>query len=538
MLKSFILILLLGFFVGQVAQRLKIPGLVGMVLVGIILGPQVTDLIDPNVIAASTALRTIAVMVILMKAGLGLDREKLLQQGTVALRLGFLPATCEALIIAVVAMWIFKFDFPTGLLLGCIIGAESPAVIVPGMLRLKSLGWGVNKGIPDAILTGSALSDVLLLLVFSLLLNFLGKGTTSAVELPFGLTINAFLLLPIQIIFQIALGIFIGLIAAKLLVLLLAKQKWTQNTAQDTLVAASFALLLVVLAENFPIFSGYLAVMVTGFFLIEFDAPLARKLRSGFDSLWTVAQIILFVLLGASIQILVLEQTLIPGLIILAIGTLIGRACGWYLSTLGSNWNWKERLFLLPGNSAKATVQAAIGAIPLAEGIERGETILAIAALSILVTAPLGAWAIPTFAPKLLERGKVDPTKVGITRSLKLLAAVDTSPLATQVLTKAADMARRGDGEVIVLHVIQGNNPQEIELLKSTSKRLLADIRHKFVTVTGSIPEEITCFAQDNQVDDIVMGKRGHQPIHQVLVGSVSQAVLKSSVIPVILVDC
>ena len=329
MLTSFIFILLIGFFVGQLALRLKIPALVGMVLVGIILGPQAADLIDPNVLAASAPLRTIAVMVILMKAGLGLDREKLVQQGTVALRLGFLPATCEALIIAVVAMWIFKFDFATGLLLGCIVGAESPAVIVPGMLRLKSLGWGVNKGIPDAILTGSALSDVLLLLVFSLLLNFLTQGTSSGVELPFGLEINAFILLPIQVVVQVGLGIIIGFITAKLLVLLLTKQQWTQNTVQDTLVTANLALLLVVIAEILPVFSGYLAVMVAGFFLIEFDAPLARNLRSGFDSLWTVAQIILFVLLGASIQIQVLENTLVPGLIILAVGTLIGRALGW-----------------------------------------------------------------------------------------------------------------------------------------------------------------------------------------------------------------
>ncbi len=538
MLKSFILILFLGFFVGQIAQRLKVPALVGMVLVGIILSPQAADLIDPAVLAASAPLRTIAVMVILMKAGLGLDREKLVQQGTVALRLGFLPASCEALIIALAAMWILKFDFPTGLLLGCIIGAESPAVIVPGMLRLKSLGWGVNKGIPDAILTGSALSDVLLLLVFSLLLNFLGQGTTSSlIILPFGLALNPFLLLPIQIVCQIVLGVVIGLVIAKILILFLAKQNWTQSTVQDTLVTASLALLLVVLAEMLPIFSGYLAVMVTGFFLIEFDAPLARKLRSGFDSLWVVAQIILFVLLGASIQIQVLEKTLVPGLIILAIGTLIGRACGWYLSTVGSNWNWREKLFLLPGNSAKATVQAAIGAIPLAQGIEGGETILAIAALSILVTAPLGAWAIPTFAPKLLEKGEVDPTKVGVTRSILLLAAVDTSSVATQVLTKAADIARRSDAEVIVLHVIQTNNPQKVEFLKSTSQRLLADIRHQFVTVTGSIPEEIIRVAEDYQVTDIVIGKRGHQSWDQILMGSVSQTVLESSSIPMTLVE-
>ncbi|MEA5596608.1 cation:proton antiporter [Rivularia sp. UHCC 0363] len=536
MLESFILILLLGFFVGQIARRLKAPALVGMVLVGIILGPQVADLIAPDVLAASAPLRTIAVMVILMKAGLGLDREKLAQQGTVALRLGFLPATCEALIIAFAAIWIFKFNFPTGLLLGCIIGAESPAVIVPGMLRLKSLGWGVSKGIPDAILTGSALSDVLLLLVFSLLLNFLVQGQTDGVTLPFGLKVNALQLLPIQIICQIVLGIVLGLVAAKLLVLLLTKQNWTQNTAQDTLVSASLALLLVVIAEKLPLFSGYLAVMTTGFFLIELDAPLARRLRSGFDSLWVVAEIILFVLLGASIQIIVLEKTLVPGLIILAIGTLIGRSCGWYLSTLGSNWKLKEKLFLLPGNSAKATVQAAIGAIPLSYGIEGGETILAIAALSILVTAPLGAWAIPTFAPKLLERGEVDPTKVAIARRIIILAAVDTSHVANQVLIKAADLARRSDGEVIVLHV-NTTNAEEIKLLQSKSQRILADIRHQFITVTGSVPESIIRVAQEHQTADIVMGKRGHQSWEKLLIGSVSQAVLESSLIPVILVE-
>lgn len=537
MLESILWILLMGFFTGQIARRLQAPALVGMVLVGIILGPQVADTISPNVLAASSALRAIAVMVILMKAGLGLDREKLIQQGTVALRLGFLPAACEALLIALAAMWIFKFDFPTGLLLGCIIGAESPAVIVPGMLRLKSLGWGVTKGIPDAILTGSALSDVLLLLVFSLLLSFLVQGATSGVTLPFGFTLSAVQLLPIQIVCQIVFGVVLGLVTARLVVLLLAKQNWTQNAVQDTLVAASLALLLVVVAEKSPFFSGYLAVMATGFFLIELDAPLARRLRSGFDSLWTVAEIFLFVLLGASIQLQVLEKTLLPGLVILAIGTLIGRALGWYLSTLGSNWNWRERLFLLPGNSAKATVQAAIGAIPLTQGIQGGETILAIAALSILVTAPLGAWAIPTFAPKLLERGEVDPTKVAIARRLVLLAAVDTSPLASQVLAKAADLARRSDGEVIVLHVIRTNDPRGVENLQEKSQRLLADIRHKFITITGSVPEEIIRVAQEYRVADIVIGKRGHQPWDEVLVGSVSQAVLESSPIPVILVE-
>ncbi|MBD1915733.1 MULTISPECIES: cation:proton antiporter [Cyanophyceae] len=536
MLESMIWILLMGFFVGQIARRLKAPALVGMVLVGIVLGPQVGNVISPGVLAAADGLRTIAVMVILMKAGLGLDREKLAQQGSVALRLGFLPAACEAIAIALAAMGLFQFDLATGLLLGCVLGAESPAVIVPGMLRLKSLGWGVKKGIPDAILTGSALSDVLLLLVFSLLLAFLGQSAVDGLTLPGVLTLSPLQLLPLQIVAQISLGILLGWLTAHLLVSLLAWQNWTQNAVQDALVAASFALLLVVVAEDFPVFSGYLAVMTAGFFLIELDAPLARRLRGGFDSLWTIAQIVLFVLLGASIQLSVLGDTLLVGLLVLAIGTLVGRSLGWYLSTVGSNWTWQERLFLLPGNSAKATVQAAIGAIPLAQGIEGGEIILALSALSILVTAPLGAWAIPTFAPKLLERGEVDPTKVTVARDIVLLAAVDTSPLATGVLTKAAELARRSDAEVVVLHVVRGDDPAGVEELRQRTKQCLADIRHRFITTSGSVSKEIARAAQEYGAAEVVVGKRGDRPLDNVLTGSVSQAVLETSLLPVVVV--
>ena len=537
MLESIIWILLTGFFVGEIALRLKAPPLIGMLLVGILLGPQISNTIDSSILEAADSLRTFAVTIILMKAGLGLDREKLAQQGSVALRLGFLPATCEAIVIALAAMWLLNFDFATGLLLGCIIGAESPAVIVPGMLRLKSLGWGVTKGIPDAILTGSALSDVLLLLIFSLLLAFLSQGTTIGITLPGGITINFLQILPFQVTLQIILGAIAGLLMAQILVLLLVKQNWTQNSTQDTLVAGSLTLLLVVLAEKFPIFSGYLAVMATGFFVLEFDPPLGRRLRNGFETLWTIAQIILFVLLGASIPLQVLENVFLVGLLILALGTFVGRMFGWYLSTLGSNWNLQERLFLLPGNSAKATVQAAIGAIPLAVGIEGGETILAIAALSILVTAPLGAWAIPALAPKLLEKGEVDPTKVAIARPIILLAAVDTSPLAVDVLLKAAELARRCDGEIVVLHVIQFEYRNSIEQLRQQTRQLLADIRHQFITVAGDASEEIIFIAQEYGAAEIVIGKRGDRLWDNVLVGSVSQAVLEKSLIPVVVVE-
>jgi NhaP-type Na+/H+ or K+/H+ antiporter len=551
MLSSILWILLMGFFGGQIVRRLGGPPLIGMILVGMVLGPQIGNVIEPGVLESGDSLRTIAVMVILMRAGLGLDREKLAQQSTVALRLGFLPATTETVAIALTSIFLFDFDFPTGLLLGCVIGAESPAVIVPGMLRLKSAGWGVTKGIPDAILTGSALSDVLLLLVFSLLLSFLGQATT-AITLPGGLTLTALQLLPIQVILQIALGVLVGYLAARLLVSLLTQQNWTQTAVQDVLIAAGIALLLVVAAAAFPYFSGYLAAMSMGFFLIELDAPLARRLRGGFDSLWTVAEIVLFVLMGASIQLRVLGDVLLPGVMVLAIGTLIGRSLGWYLSTLRSNWNWRERLFLLPGNSAKATVQAAIGGIPLAQGIVGGETILAIAALSILITAPLGAWAIPTFAPKLLERGEVDPTKINLAQRPRLLAAIDGSPLGAKVLVKVAELARRSDAEVIVLHVINVSHAPTQDLQQQT-QQLLSDIRYRFVTTVGSVPEQIVQVALAHQATEIVIGKRGDQfwqrsgqkswqtslqnSLQKVLLGSVSQAVLETSPIPVVLIE-
>ena len=528
MLESVVWILLIGFASGQLVHRFGGPPLIGMIFAGILLGPQVSNVIDPGILQAADELRAIAVMIILMRAGLGLDREKLQQQGTVALRLGFLPAIAEALVVALAATWLFGFDLPIGLLLGCVVSAESPAVIVPGMLRLKSLGWGVGKGIPDAILTGSAVSDVLVLLVFSLLLSFLTQG---------GLDGEALQWLPIQVFQQVLLGVAIGYIAARLIASLLAQQNWTQNTVQDVLVTACIALSLVILAKTSPYFSGYLATMSLGFFLIELDAPLARRLRVGFNSLWTVAEIVLFVLMGADIQLQVLESTLLQGLLILAIGLCGGRMLGWYLSTVGSNWNWRERLFLLPGNSAKATVQAAIGAIPLSLGIEGGEIILAIAALSILVTAPLGAWAIPTFAPKLLTQDPVDPTKVTVATRTALLAAVDTSKLALSVLTKVADLARRSNSEVIVLHVINSPHEPDVQKLRQQTRQSLLDIRHRFLTVNGVIPEAIVRTAQEHQVSEIVMGKRGHQPWRQALVGSVSQAVLETSPLPVLLVE-
>jgi len=465
LLQDILLIIGFGYFGGEFARRLKIPPLVAMIFGGILLGNQVTNLLSDDILQSANDLRVIAVVIILMKAGLGLDRQKLRSQGSVALRLGILPALGEAIAVSILAVIFLDFDWVTGLLLGCILGAESPAVIVPGMLRLKSLGWGVKKGIPDAILTGSALSDVLLLLIFSLLMGLLTSDGNNL----------GWQWLPLRFFGQIIGGVVIGWLASKVLVWLMVRQKLTQNTLQETIVTGCFALFLVIISEKYNFFSGYLAVMSAGFFLIEFSPPLARRLRNGFDSLWQIAQIFLFVLLGATIPLGVLGSSFGKGLIIIILGTLIGRMAGWYLSTWKSNWNQKEKLFLLAGNSAKATVQAAIASIPLSRGITGGEEILAIAALSILVTAPLGAWAIPTFAPRLLSKGEVDPTKVSVNDQVILLSAIDDSPLTTAVLTKTAEIARRSNAEVIVLHIIDDSQNNSLENLKEKTNTLLAD---------------------------------------------------------------
>ena len=531
LLFSLVLILLVGFLGGQFARKLKTPPLLGMMLVGILLGSQINDLITKQVLDLADDLRTIAIMVILMRAGLGLDRDKLAKQGSVALRLGFLPALTEAIAISLISIWLFEFDWATGLLLGCVIGAESPAVIVPGMLRLKNLGWGVSKGIADAILTGSALSNVLILLLFSLLLNFLSQGT---------ITSNALWLLPVQIAAQIILGVIFGYLAAKLIVFCTSKQQWTQNSVQDTLIAVTIALLLVALASDFPYFSGYLAVMAMGFFLIEFSPPLARRLRQEFNHLWLVAEIFLFVLMGATIQLQVLSDVLLPGIILLILSLIFGRTIGWYLATLGSNWTWREKLFLLPGNSAKATVQAAIGAIPLNLNIPGGEIILAIAALSILITAPLGAWAIPTFAPKLLTKDEVDPTKTNLVTPTIILGVVNNFNSAIAVLTQVADLTRRTNGSAVILDFTNKPNQTSTDKLNLLTAKLLADVPCQLIIATQNtseaISEEILRITKQYEVTAITLAKNNPQPWDNSFFSPIAQQVITSSNIPVTLI--
>ena len=364
----------------------------------------------------------------------------------------------------------------------------------------------------------------LILLLFSLLLSFLSPETIVS---------NAVWLLPLEVVGQIFLGVLFGYLAAKLIVFCTVRQRWTSNAVQNTLVTASVALLLVVLSINFPYFSGYLSAMALGFFLIEFSPPLARRLRQEFNHLWTVAEIMLFVLMGATIQLKVLESVLLPGIILLTVGLLIGRTVGWYLATAGSSWTWKEKLFLLPGNSAKATVQAAIGAVPLSLNIPGGEIILAIAALAILITAPLGAWAIPTFAPKLLTKDRVDPRKTNLVTKTVMLGVVDISPGTVKVLTHVADMTRRTNGEAIILYVYNNYQTTDIDKINLLSDKFLADVPYQLLMVTGDITGEIIGLAAQHRASAIVLAKSDSELWSDNPLNVVSQQLLNQTTIPV-----
>ena len=336
-------------------------------------------------------------------------------------------------------------------------------------------------------------------------------------------------MLPVRVIAQIILGVILGYLAAKLIVFCTIKQKWTQNSVQDTLVTATIALLLVVLAASFPYFSGYLAVMAMGFFIIEFSPPLARRLRQEFNHLWIVAEILLFVLMGATIQLRVLIDVLLPGIILLALGLIFGRTIGWYLATVGSNWTWREKLFLLPGNSAKATVQAAIGAIPLSLGIPGGEIILAIAALSILITAPLGAWAIPTFAPKLLSKDEVDPTKTNLVTPTVILGALSGSVSAIAVLNQVSNLTRRTNGEAIVVYCGDCSKESNLTKLNLLTAKLLADVPYQIITANSNTAESILNIAEEHLATTIVLAKNNSDSWRTDL-DSISQQLLESNI--------
>jgi NhaP-type Na+/H+ or K+/H+ antiporter len=387
---SLAIIILLGLLANTLFTKFKMPGLLGMLLLGVIIGPYGFNLLDDNIINISADFRKIALIIILLRAGIGISREDLKRVGSAAIKMSCIPGIIEGLLIAFASIKFLGFSFVQGGLLGFIIAAVSPAVVVPQMLNFMEKGIGTNKGIPTLILAGASIDDVFAITIFS---TFLGLYSGSHMNI--GIKILG---IPISIIFGISLGAVIGFI-----MIWAFKKYHIRDTKKVLLIIGASILLTAVesLLKNKIEIAGLLGVMTIGFIILEKLPNVAKRLAWKLNKIWVFAEILLFVLVGAQVNVSVALDAGAVGILVIIIG-LLGRSLGVIVSLLGTELNWKERIFCVIAYIPKATVQAAMGAIPLSLGVASGEIILAVAVLSILVTAPLGAVAISLSAPRLL----------------------------------------------------------------------------------------------------------------------------------------
>lgn len=391
MLLSLALIFLLGMILGSLFKKLKLPALLGMLLTGILLGPHFFNLLDSSILNISADLRQIALIIILTRAGLNLDIQDLKKVGRPAFFMCFIPATLEIIGMIILASCLFKLSFLDSAILGTVIAAVSPAVIVPKMLKLMEEGYGKKNNIPQLIMAGASVDDIFVIVLFTV---FTGLATTGA------LSFAEFIKIPTSII----LGLIVGAILGKILALFF--EKIHLRDSNKVIILLSIAFLLVTLEKSITGvigFSGLLAIMAMGGTIKKFRKEVAIRLSNKFSKLWIASELILFVLVGASVNINYLSSTGILA-IILILGVLIFRMFGVFISLLGTPLDRKERLFSMIAYCPKATVQAAIGSIPLAMGLPCGELILSIAVLSILITAPLASFAIDLTYKKLLTK--------------------------------------------------------------------------------------------------------------------------------------
>lgn len=391
MLFSLALIFLLGMILGSLFKKLKLPALLGMLLTGILLGPHFFNLLDSSILNISADLRQIALIIILTRAGLNLDIQDLKKVGRPAFFMCFIPATLEIIGMIILASYLFKLSFLDSAILGTVIAAVSPAVIVPKMLKLMEEGYGKKNSIPQLIMAGASVDDIFIIVLFTV---FTGLATTGA------LSFAEFIKIPTSII----LGLLAGAILGKILALFF--EKIHLRDSNKVIILLSIAFLLVTLEKSITGvigFSGLLAIMAMGGTIKKFRKEVAIRLSNKFSKLWIASELILFVLVGASVNINYLSSTGILA-IILILGVLIFRMFGVFISLLGTPLDRKERLFSMIAYCPKATVQAAIGSIPLAMGLPCGELILSIAVLSILITAPLASFAIDLTYKKLLTK--------------------------------------------------------------------------------------------------------------------------------------
>ena len=391
MLLSIALILLCGMVMGSICKKLHIPSLAGMLITGIFLGPYVFDLIDPSILNVSADLRKIALIIILTRAGLSLDLEDLKQVGRPAILMCFLPACFEILGMVLIAPKLLHISVLDAAIMGAVVGAVSPAVVVPKMIRLLEEGYGVKKSIPQLILAGASVDDVFVIVMFT---AFTGLAQGQSVS------VRSFINIPVSI----ATGVIVGLLTGIILAEFFAKVHLRDTVKVIIIMCVSF--ILVTLEDTFgdaiP-FASLIAIMAIGVALQKRRQVVANRLASKFNKLWVVSEILLFVLVGSTVDI---KYAFKAGgsIIFLILAVLVFRMAGVFCCLIKTKFNAKERLFCMLAYSPKATVQAAIGGVPLAMGLSCGNIVLTTAVVSILIAAPLGAFLIEATYKKLLEK--------------------------------------------------------------------------------------------------------------------------------------
>lgn len=391
MLLSIALILIVGMSMGWLCQKCKLPSLLGMLATGVILGPYVLNLLDSSILGISSELRKIALIIILTRAGLGLDLSGLKKIGRPAVLMCFVPASFELLGMILIAPKLMGLSLLEAAIMGAVLAAVSPAVVVPRMVKLMDEGYGVKEGIPQLILAGASVDDVYVIVLFSTFVGMMqGEGAS----------VLSFVNIPVSIFLGIAIGLLIGFILAYFF-----KKVHIRDTSK-VLIILSISFLLVVLEDTLTTaitFSALIAIMFIGIGLQRNREVVAKRLSVKYGKLWVAAEVFLFVLVGATVNIGYLGKVGVQALLVI-IGALAFRMLGVFVCLLGTNLKGNERLFVMMAYTPKATVQAAIGGIPLALGFACGDTVLTVAVLAIVLTAPLGAFAIDFSYKKLLSR--------------------------------------------------------------------------------------------------------------------------------------
>ena len=391
MLLSLALIFTVGLILGEIFTKMKLPGFIGMIITGIVLGPYVLDLINGDILNISSDLRTIALVIILLRAGLSLDISDLKKIGRPAILMSFIPATLEIIAVILVAPLLFNISYLEAAILGSVLAAVSPAVVVPKMIKLMDTKFGHEKRIPHLIMASASVDDIYVIVLFTSFMGMYASGSMS---------LGSLVTVPIAIVVGGLVGVLIGFGLSKFFEVFRVR-----DTIKVLIILASAFFIISfedVINEIIPM-SALLSVMVIGITFLNQSEERAFRLRDKFSKVWVFGELVLFVLVGAAVDMSVALEAGLFALVLLSV-ELIFRVGGVQLCLIGTNLNQKERIFSGIAYLPKATVQAAIGAIPLAMGVEHGELILALAVFAIIVTAPFGAIGIDLSYKKLLRK--------------------------------------------------------------------------------------------------------------------------------------